>query len=567
VRLNNLKSTCFCFLFVFVFCVFSGSIYSQCNSKEIDSLTVLLKTETDEREILEIKKALGTTNTECGYYVKGLEYYLSIFSLAEKLRDTTSMCMLNNNVAVIYKETGQNKLCLQHATKAVFFGEKQKNKGVLADAYNTLGSYYYQNYEDSLAFRYFNLALQNRLLTGDKLKTASAYNNLGDIYFEAGDKDKGIELVKKAMALRLSLKNWEAVSSSYELLGEMYLNINKLDSSLHYFNKFKVLLVKSKSLYVLKSFYESYAELCYKLKMNDSCYAYQKKFIAINDSILNTKSAEQFIEMQTKYETQKKETDLKLSTLEIEKQKEKSFYTTVFFIVVLIATLLSFFLFYFSYKAKQTKKFITEVQHQETLRYTAVIKTLEKERGRIAEELHDNTGALVSFIISKTDWALNNNSKPEDLRQIKSSAQEVMTSLRETLWTLNNKSITNVDLIDKLKIYIKKHLLVESKISSEEIIETVLPNEVVLSLYRCVQEIINNINKHSKATSVSVKFITTLTNKFGLVIIDNGIGFEADNKEDNYGIRNLKNRMLQINAELVIKSQLNQGTTVELYYK
>ncbi|MBK7667615.1 MAG: hypothetical protein IPJ32_09915 [Sphingobacteriaceae bacterium] len=82
-----------------------------------------------------------------------------------------------------------------------------------------------------------------------------------------------------------------------------------------------------------------------------------------------------------------------------------------------------------------------------------------------------------------------------------------------------------------------------------------------------MQEIINNINKHSKATTVSVKFITTFTNKFGLIIIDNGVGFVADNKEDNYGIRNLKNRMLQINAELVIKSQLNQGTTVELYYK
>ncbi|MBK7667616.1 MAG: tetratricopeptide repeat protein [Sphingobacteriaceae bacterium] len=453
--LNKLKSPWFCFLFVFAFCVYSGRIYSQCNSKEIDSLTILLNTETTEREILEIKKSLGTAYTECGYYVKGLEYYLSVFSVAEKLHDTTSMCMLNNNIAVIYKETGQNKLCLQYATKAVFFGEKQKNKGVLADAYNTLGSHYYQNYQDSLALLYFNLALQNRLLAGDKLKTATAYNNLGDIYFEAGDKDKGIELVKKAMGLRLLLKNWEAVSSSCESLGEMYLHINKLDSSLHYFNKFKVLLVNNKSLYVIKSFYESYADLCHKLKMNDSCYGYQKKFVAINDSILNTKSAEQFAEMQTKYETQKKESDLKLSALEIEKQKEKSFYTTVFFVVILIATLFTFILFYFTYKAKQTKKFITEVQHQETLRYTAVIKTLEKERSRIAEELHDNTGALVSFIISKTDWALSNNSKPEDLQQIKSSAQEVMTSLRETLWTLNNKSITNVDLIDKLKLYIK----------------------------------------------------------------------------------------------------------------
>jgi signal transduction histidine kinase len=154
----------------------------------------------------------------------------------------------------------------------------------------------------------------------------------------------------------------------------------------------------------------------------------------------------------------------------------------------------------------------------------------------------------------------------EELKTVRSSAQEVMTSLRETLWTLHNKTITNHDLIDKLKVYIKKHLLIDHRISDNSIHEYVLSNDVVLALYRCVQEIINNANKHSKAKSANILFSSSENLKFSFRISDDGIGFEEKEKEESYGLRNLRSRLKEINAELVISTKENEGTTITINY-
>jgi signal transduction histidine kinase len=134
------------------------------------------------------------------------------------------------------------------------------------------------------------------------------------------------------------------------------------------------------------------------------------------------------------------------------------------------------------------------------------------------------------------------------------------------LWTLNNQTITNYDLTDKLKVYIKKHLIIPNKINDASLKEQVLSNDVVLALYRCVQEIINNTNKHSKASHVNIHFSSSEILKFNISIEDDGIGFEEKEQEESYGLRNLRSRLRDINAELVISSEKNKGTTISINY-
>lgn len=199
------------------------------------------------------------------------------------------------------------------------------------------------------------------------------------------------------------------------------------------------------------------------------------------------------------------------------------------------------------------------------------LQKIQDERTRISRDLHDNVGSMVSFITSKTDWILKNSGSNleinKDLAEVKVSANEVMSSLRETLWTLNTKKITNIDLVDKLKVYIKKHLLINHKINDLVIDEFVLSNEVVLALYRCVQELVNNTNKHSKASKVKIEFSATNACKLMFMISDNGVGFESKEKEENYGLRNIKNRLKEINAIMKIDTKIGEGTSVIITYE
>lgn len=108
--------------------------------------------------------------------------------------------------------------------------------------------------------------------------------------------------------------------------------------------------------------------------------------------------------------------------------------------------------------------------------------------------------------------------------------------------------------------------MIESKLSESLGNEYLLSNEVVLSVYRCCQEIINNINKHSKASMVNIHFFSNNYTKIHIEFIDNGVGFNNIEKEDSYGLRNIKNRLIEIGAKLELNSKSGEGTTIRIIY-
>ncbi|WP_296385420.1 ATP-binding protein [Winogradskyella sp.] len=96
-------------------------------------------------------------------------------------------------------------------------------------------------------------------------------------------------------------------------------------------------------------------------------------------------------------------------------------------------------------------------------------------------------------------------------------------------------------------------------------IDTALSDDASLNLYRCIQEILNNIIKHAQATSVSVK-IEKVMNAIDISISDNGIGFDAKTKrnQNSLGLKTIAERIRILHGQLQIKSQPNKGTTINV---
>ena len=200
------------------------------------------------------------------------------------------------------------------------------------------------------------------------------------------------------------------------------------------------------------------------------------------------------------------------------------------------------------------------------------MKLVQDERSRISRDLHDNVGALVSFVSTKIDWVLHHKQVEQeavpDLEMVKDNAREIMSGLRETIWTLHNNTITNEDLADRLKVYLKSHLLMPCDIHDLISRETVISNEAVLGIYRSCQEIANNINRHSQATQVTVTFENTGSKGIRITFADDGIGMTApqQNQEGHYGIENLRLRLQEIGGCLEIHSTPGKGTQVMITY-
>lgn len=194
----------------------------------------------------------------------------------------------------------------------------------------------------------------------------------------------------------------------------------------------------------------------------------------------------------------------------------------------------------------------------------ALFESKEKERQRIARDLHDNLGSNISYIVSKSEKLLEDDAENsmEDIIQIKDAATSIMSNLRETIWLINRPEVSNIELADKLKQYVKKNLFTKYHIRESIGQEKNLQSETVMSIYRCVQEIITNINKHSKATDVNINIYNNSEYKFVIQVKDNGTGFDHAEKEGHYGLRNMKARMEEINANISIQSNKDEGTTI-----
>ena len=553
------------------FCIMAfSSMFGLTQTKSIDSLKLLLNKVQQTTTRLDLMKEIGTQLVENGFYNDGLNWYFNALKVAEARRDTTSMAALCNNIAVIYTETDQNKKSYPFAEKAVQYALKRNDDKLKANAYNTLGNAYYADYKDSIALGHFNSSLEYRIRSADTAAIGAALKNLAGVYNEFGDQRKALQLTHMARVFRLRKGNADQKMSLFVTLSDLHFGIKRYDSAFYYLNKASEYLNASKNLYELKSYYNSSIQVHRQRNDLEKVISDMNSVLRIKDSILDQESQKSMSELQTRYETEKKDDQLKIQKLELETKEKEAVYSKILFIGVVTIILLLFSFFFVRFKSKQKLKDEIDRIEKENVKKRVELETKEKERNRISTELHDNVGSSVSFISSKIDWLIKNRSFNEsekvELLFLKDSSRDVMNRLRETLWTLNDKSISNTDLCDKLKVYLRKYILCTLNITDSLSTECILPNEDVLAIYRCAQEIANNINKHSEAQTVKIQFYSDANTKLKISFLDDGVGFEEENKEDSYGLRNIRNRLKDIGAKVEINSVKGRGTSVTIIY-
>lgn len=190
----------------------------------------------------------------------------------------------------------------------------------------------------------------------------------------------------------------------------------------------------------------------------------------------------------------------------------------------------------------------------------------------ISQELHDNIGQMLSVVkLSLSALPLEKDHKAQEL--VKHS-QEVLNKAIVDLSDLNKSlhpdRITDIGLADSIRFElaaIKKAGLLEVQFSVTGQ-EVRLPEEKAIFLFRIFQEILNNVLKHSKATTINVKITYDSDNTFVMEVEDNGVGFATDGKGSplsflkGVGLTSMFNRAKLIGADIKITSVINQGTSV-----
>ena len=238
---------------------------------------------------------------------------------------------------------------------------------------------------------------------------------------------------------------------------------------------------------------------------------------------------------------------------------EPAFYQTKLFIAFLIL-LFGYILWnLFQYQSKQ--------KYKKQLEQFKLQQELEIERQRISRDLHDNMGAYTNALLTNVQKLKSKDGNTEDVKIMQNNAENILSSLRETIWVLNNKETTLVEFSDGFKDYCFKILRNFDTINfetTESIIDNILlPAKTAIHLNKILQEGIQNILKHAQATEINYG-INCTQNNLQIILIDNGIGYDDGLIKKGNGLDNMKWRSNEANIDCNLKSEINKGTEINI---
>ncbi len=204
-----------------------------------------------------------------------------------------------------------------------------------------------------------------------------------------------------------------------------------------------------------------------------------------------------------------------------------------------------------------------------------VEKKLQEEKERISRDLHDNIGAYANALLYNTELieaSVTPFQREHHVRDIKFAAKDIVTSLRETVWVLQQNTHTAEDILIRLKNYLQSlrnyYPNIKFQLLGNAPAELKLHSQESLHIIRMVQEAITNAVKHSHAHIITLQSKADDDGYWRMIIEDNGKGFDWEHiKEQNLGngLSNIHYRAQQTDIHLEIVSD-NNGTKVTMKY-
>lgn len=247
------------------------------------------------------------------------------------------------------------------------------------------------------------------------------------------------------------------------------------------------------------------------------------------------------------------------------------FYQTWWFFVLCALFVALIVRLIYNYRLTQLEK-INQARAEFTQK---LIEHQEQESQRIAVELHDSIGQSLIVIRNRALMSLNQPDKPEkvlaQMEEISEAAADSIQEVRQIAHNLHPYQLEHLGLTTALETMIEQadeSSEIEFKSEIEDVDDT-LSKEAEINLYRIVQESLNNILKHSKASEVKIK-LGRNNGHLDLSIEDNGKGFlvaEKTEKKRGLGLTGIAERAKMLNANYEIRSNEGKGTTVNLQVK
>lgn len=484
--------------------------------------------------------------------------------------DSELLAKVINNMGIISTTLGDYNKAQELFNQTVEIYKKLGLDNKISSIYNSIGNLYNKRNEQDSALVYYYKAQQIAVKNQDSVAQTRALVNIANAYYYKEDYSNALLFGEQALQWTFAIKDSIEITRSlnnnaYSLmkLGRFDEAKKNIDQSIEISKRIKDLELQHLALVALAD---------YHLEQKDfekALYAYVEA-TDIKSKYINEKRVAQYTEMQTKYKTAEKELLIKEKDLDIANERAKTlslqFKIFTISIILLFVILLAGFLFLIQRNKNRHLLQQTLIEEQEKS-IQAVIQAQEDERQRIAKELHDGiVQELTSIKIAL--GALRNQVHPENQEKVEKIVSQLDKSTRETREISHQMmplALRELGLIPALEDVFErsfKPLSIEYEFEFVGM-EVRLNEKQEISLFRIIQELINNCIKHSGANKVNINL--QQTDKHILLIFeDNGKGFHESNANNGIGMQNLNSRVKIVNGFIRFESDVDKGLTVIL---
>lgn len=585
-------------IFVCIFFIFTNTdlTYAQFNRdstysyQDLNKLLELARNNNDNKTLAEVYIKLGDYEGDVfAEYEKSLKYYNWALDHFKATKDIEGINETNHAIARRYTDAGFYTEAIQLLQNLATFYDKNNNLHKLAQVFFDLNQTYKARGDHDLSIQYLAKTMSiNKKLNDTTLLIRILFDKISSF-------ENSFEL-DSALVTAFYAFNISSNFNSRELSAKSLFHIGYINKLKNDFNKSSKYLLKSLNILPYQPFselrkfiYKELSDVYNKAGQFDKAYTYLMSYTMLNDSILNKNRLESFTNLALKYGTKEKEKSFEL--LKIEKDYEIAKNTaqrrTLYVLAIgLFVVLLSiYFIIQFYDQRISTTKIITEqkeeINHQKirelednikmsSMRY--VIEGQEIERERIAKDLHDSLGGLLSTIKLQFDQV---SSKKADLLEMKEydKAHKLLDIAVEEVRTISRNlqpgSLQNLGLVPAIKDLVNRFEgegYPDIDFQYYEMPEKI-DKMISLSVYRIIQELLNNSLKHAQAHEILIQ-INTEDDELVIQYEDDGIGFEQNNlRRKGMGLENIKSRVNYMHGTITMDSENAQGMSVLIRIK
>jgi signal transduction histidine kinase/Tfp pilus assembly protein PilF len=522
----------------------------------------------DELGIAKLHNKIGIVFQNQGLLEQGLSHQLKALELFEKHKDDKGTSYSLNNIGTINQSLGRYAEAIKYHEQSIAIKEKMGDTYGLAGSFVNIGSIYQLSKNYPKAETYYNDAISITRESGDKESLATALNNLGQLFSIQGQYEEAKPLVRESLDLHTQLGDTKGRVNCLITMGDIYTGQRKFDSAGIVLNNALKMARNAVNCQAEESQATLSLSVLYeKTGNNQAALDMYKLYAGARDSLFTERLGQKVAEMETRFKTVEHEKTIQQQQFELQ---QKNYWLAAVISILMLSKLLIYW-YYRRYKHSQKIRLQEEISRQQALSAKAVIIAAEEERQRIARDLHDGVGQMMSA--AKMNLSAFESNLPNTSKEHHSSLEKIMTlvdeSCREIRQVSHNMMLNTSfkkTLGEALKDFINKidHNALNIHLYTEGLDQSLDANTEAM-LYRVIQECVNNVIKHAQATILDISIIRD-ADGISATIEDNGRGFDAKEKVNSggMGLKNIHTRIEYLKGNIDIDSFPGRGTVISL---